>query len=57
VSGTYSTWSSMLVVGLAMLVLGVKLNVLSLPAIATRRCGACGRLLRRRSVCRCARCD
>jgi hypothetical protein len=47
----------MLVVALAMLVLGVKLNVLSLPEMATRRCGACGRLLRRRSVCPCARCD
>ena len=56
-SGAYSSWSSMLVVGLAMLVLGAKLNVLSLPELATRRCGACGRLLRRRSVCPCARCD
>ena len=56
-SGAYSSWSAMLVVGLAMLVLGVKLNVLSLPEIATRRCAACGRLLCRRSVCPCARCD
>jgi hypothetical protein len=44
----------MLSVGLVMLLVGVRLNMLSLPEIVTR-CGACGRLLRRGSVCPCAR--
>jgi hypothetical protein len=55
-SGSYSTWSTMLGVGLVMLLVGVRLNMLSLPEI-TSRCGACGRLLRRGAVCPCARLD
>lgn len=55
-SGAYSTWSSMLGVALVMLLVGVRLNVLSLPEVI-RRCGACGRLVRRGTVCRCARPD
>jgi hypothetical protein len=43
----------MLSVGLVMLLVGVRLNMLS-PEIVTR-CGACGRRLRRGSVCPCAR--
>ena len=53
-SGSLSAWSTMLSVGLVMLLVGVRLNLLSLPEITTR-CGACGRLLRRGSVCPCAR--
>jgi hypothetical protein len=46
----------MLGVALVMLVVGVRLNLLTLPEV-TRRCGACGRITRRGSVCRCARPD
>jgi hypothetical protein len=53
-SGAYSSWSSLLLVGVAMLALGIRLDLLSLPEIASR-CGACRRLVRRGSVCPCSR--
>jgi hypothetical protein len=40
------------VVALAMLQLGIELKLISVNAV--RRCGACGRLVRRGRVCRCA---
>lgn len=53
---SYAAWSQMLGVALVMLLFGVRLNLLTLPQV-TRRCGACGRITRRSSVCRCARPD
>jgi hypothetical protein len=53
-SGAYASWSTALLVGLAMLVIGIRLDLLSLPEISTR-CGACGRLRRGRATCPCTR--
>ena len=46
----------MLLVGLAMLVIGVRVNLLSMQEIVSR-CGACGKLRRRDTVCSCTRPD
>jgi hypothetical protein len=52
VSDVLLVWLVAGVVALAMLQLGVDLKLLSVNAV--RRCGACGRLVRRGRVCRCA---
>jgi hypothetical protein len=56
VSGAYASWSSALLVGLAMLIVGVRLNLLSMHDVVSR-CGACGRLRRRGTLCPCTRPD
>lgn len=48
-----TAWIVVCVAALAMLQLGVGTNMLSLPRTVWR-CGACGRLVRRGRVCRCA---
>lgn len=53
-SGTLAVWIVAVVAALAMIQLGVRTSLLSLPNVARRRCGACGRLVRRGRICRCA---
>ena len=53
-SGQIPTWLVTLGFAGAMLVLGMNLGLLAKPAL-TSRCAACGRLVRRGRVCRCAR--
>jgi hypothetical protein len=48
-----TAWIVVCVAALAMLQLGVGTKMLSLPRTVWR-CGACGRLVRRGRVCRCA---
>jgi len=54
VTGAYASWCAALVVAVGMLVLGVRLNMLSLPEWKSR-CGACGRLHRRGTTCPCSK--
>jgi hypothetical protein len=48
-----TAWIVVCIAALAMLQLGVGTGMLSLPR-TVRRCGACGRLVRRGRVCGCA---